>query len=232
MKIMLDAGHGYNTAGKRSPDGMREYEFNRAVAEGVKDLLDNYKEITVFTAHSDERDVPLKERTDKANQLEVDCYLSIHANAFETGWNEVRGIETYIYLTKPKEAAELARKIHNSLISATAMKDRGVKTADFHVLRETKMTAVLVECGFMTNREDAALLRSTAYRKLCAEAIVKGLQEHFQWKKKDNFPGGKPAAEKGLFRVQAGAFRDRKNAEKLAQRLKKDGYEVFIYQDK
>lgn len=231
MKIMLDAGHGYETAGKRSPDGMKEYEFNRAVADEVSKLLSKYENVTVFIAHSDESDVPLKERTDMANRLAVDCYVSIHANAYGTGWNNVRGIETYIYVTKPKIAHELARKIHNSLIAATAMKDRGVKTASFHVLRETRMTAVLVECGFMTNKEDTTLLRSASYRRLCAEAIVKGLREQYKLKLSGGRSGGATFPGKSLFRVQVGAFHERKHAENLAERLLKDGYEVLIKEE-
>lgn len=229
MKIMLDGGHGYETAGKRSPDGMKEYEFNRVVANEMKKLLSKYKDVAVFMAHSDERDVPLQERTNTANRLDVDCYISIHANAYGTGWNNVQGIETYIYVTKPKTAHELARKIQDSLIAATGMKNRGVKTADFHVLRETRMTAVLVECGFMTNKEEATLLRSASYQRLCAEAIVNGLQEQYRLKLSESsatFPG------KSLFRVQVGAFHERKNAEVLAERLRKDGYNVLIYEDR
>jgi N-acetylmuramoyl-L-alanine amidase len=59
-----------------------------------------------------------------------------------------------------------------------------VKTANFHVLRETKMPAILVECGFMTNREECELLKSDAYRRKCAEAIVAGIVETYGLKPK------------------------------------------------
>ncbi|MDP4171102.1 MAG: N-acetylmuramoyl-L-alanine amidase, partial [Bacillota bacterium] len=90
MKIMLDAGHGYNTPGKRSPDGMSEYDFNRAVASHAKALLETYKDVTVYFAHSDTRDVTLQERTDAANHLQVNAYVAIHANASGSGttWND------------------------------------------------------------------------------------------------------------------------------------------------
>ena len=82
MKIILDAGHGCSTPGKRSPDGMREYEFNRAVASLAKEMLGKYQNTEVFFAHSDERDVPLAERTSLANNQNSDCYVSIHSNAY------------------------------------------------------------------------------------------------------------------------------------------------------
>jgi N-acetylmuramoyl-L-alanine amidase len=226
MKIMLDAGHGYNTPGKRSPDGMREYDFNREVASEAKVLLEKYKGIIVYYAHSDERDVPLKERTDKANRFGVDCYVSIHANAYGTTWNNVRGIESFIYTTKPEEAFDLAEKVQKKLISVTGLPNRGVKTADFHVLRETKMTAILIECGFMTNREDCKLLRSAEYRKTCAEAIVQGIKEKYSLQLAHSSAADK--TNERLYRVQIGAFSQKKNADALAEKLRKEGYDAIV----
>lgn len=239
---MLDAGHGYNTPGKRSPDGMREYEFNRAVANYAKQLLENYKNVTVYLSHSDQRDISLKARTDKANSLNVDIFVSIHANAFGGGdWNNVSGIETYVYPTRPPVAFQLAQKIQRNLVISTGLENRGVKTADFHVLRETEMDAVLVESGFMTNRNDIKLLRSETYRRTVAEGIVKALAQQFSLQTKSNAapkPAPAPAppssnsaalAKKdGLYKVQAGAFDNEENAKELAERLRKAGFEVYI----
>lgn len=225
MKIMLDAGHGYNTAGKRSPDGMREYEFNRACAAYAKAFLEGYENVTVYYAHSDHTDVPLQQRTNSANSLNVDVYVSIHANAYGTTWNSSGGIETFVYVTRPPLALSLAQKIQRNLISQTGLRDRGVKTADFHVLRETDMDAVLIECGFMTNPQEIILLRSESYRKNCADAIVKALAEQFGLVK---ISTPVPAPTTGLYRVQVGAFKNRDNANALADRLKKDGYQNFI----
>ena len=246
MKIMLDAGHGYNTPGKRSPDGMREYEFNRAVANYARQLLANYKNVTVYFSHSDQRDVSLKSRTDKANSLNVDIFVSIHANAFGSGgWSNVGGIETFVYPTRPPVAYQLAQKIQRTLVISTGLENRGVKTADFHVLRETEMDAVLVECGFMTNRNEIKLLRSETYRRTIAEGIVKALAEQFRLQRKANAapapapkpepapapPAAKssaPANKDGLYKVQVGAFENEENAQELAQRLRKAGFEVYI----
>ena len=245
---MLDAGHGYNTPGKRSPDGMREYEFNRAVANYARQLLANYKNVTVYFSHSDQQDVSLKARTDKANSLNVDIFVSIHANAFGGGgWSNVGGIETFVYPTRPPVAYQLAQKIQRTLVISTGLENRGVKTADFHVLRETKMDAVLVECGFMTNRNEIKLLRSETYRRTIAEGIVKALAEQFRLQRKANAapvpaPAPPPAATQtsppantsapvnkdGLFKVQVGAFENEENAQELAQRLRKAGFDVYI----
>lgn len=187
MKIMLDAGHGYATPGKRSPDGMKEYEFNSRVADVMKAELEKYEGVTVYFAHDDRRDVPLKERTDKANRIGVDLYVSIHANANTGKMGDWGGIDTFIYTTKPKQAVALANIIQRNLIIATKLRDRGVKPADFHVLRETNMTAVLIEHGFMDSTTDLPLLKTDAYRILCGETNVKSIAAFYGLKKKPQF---------------------------------------------
>lgn len=223
---MLDAGHGYNTPGKRSPDGMREYEFNRVVASYMKALLENHENITVYFTHSDKRDVSLQERTDKANQLDVDCFVSIHANAYGSGWNDVRGIETFVFKTKPKGATELAEYVQRNMIVATGLHNRGIKTANFHVLKATKMTAILIECGFMTNQEELELLRSDLYRRTCAEAIVKGIRDYYKLKPKEP---GQPLKKEFPFYVRVGPFQEKMQAEELMAILNKDGYEAALF---
>jgi N-acetylmuramoyl-L-alanine amidase len=132
MKIMIYAGHGYETAGKRTVDGMKEYEFNRAVANEMKKLLSNYKHVTVLFSHSDHSDVPLVDRTTKANQAKVDLFVSIHANAHGdgSGWTSAAGIETFVYVTKPHSAYELAKIVQTNLVARTSRIDRGVKLAN------------------------------------------------------------------------------------------------------
>jgi N-acetylmuramoyl-L-alanine amidase len=238
MRIMLDAGHGYNTPGKRSPDGLREYEFTRAVANYARRLLESYQNVNVFFAHSDERDVPLQERTASANKLNVDLFVSIHANAYGSTWNSANGIETFVYITKPARSYALAQKIQRQLVTLTGLRNRGVKTANFHVLRETNMDAVLVECGFYTNPEEIKLIRSESYRRTCAQAITNAIVEQYNLIKPKTSststttparpnPPSSPAA-KGLYKVQVGAYSVRENAEALVRQLESDGYQAFI----
>ncbi|APH03639.1 N-acetylmuramoyl-L-alanine amidase [Bacillus weihaiensis] len=227
MKILIDAGHGPNTPGKRSVDGMKEYEFNSAVAKEVKTNLLQYEGISVLFSHSDKKDVPLQERVALANSEKVDCFLSIHANAYGNGsnWTEAEGIETFIYVTKPHEAYLLATSVQRELVRQTNRKNRGVKQANFYVLKETSMTAILCECGFMTNKEEAALLRSASYRKKCAKAISDAIASHYKLSSK------KTTAEKTsvhVYKVQVGAFTHKKHAEQLIRELKQKGYEAIL----
>lgn len=184
MKIMLDAGHGYSTIGKRTPDGMKEYEFNRTVANHMRDLLAQYEGVTVFFAHEDGRDVPLWERCKKANALKVDLYFSIHANAYGSGWNDANGIETFAWIRNNAEPLRLSNAVQANLVKATGLRNRGVKTADFQVLRDTHMPAILVEHAFMTNNSEAEKLKSDAFRQTCAAANVQAIASVYGLKAK------------------------------------------------
>lgn len=175
MKIMIDAGHGPETPGKRSPDGrLREFHFTSAVAAAVKKrlLLGGH---TVFFSHQEGSDVPLHERTQLANRLKAELFISIHANAFGSSFNNSCGIESFTFTNPLTAAKTLADFIQDALILATGRPNRGVKRADFAVLRDTSMPAVLIECGFMTNRTELELLKSENYRNSCANAIVFGI---------------------------------------------------------
>lgn len=186
MKILLDAGHGKFTIGKQTPDGMKEFEFNAAVAQYAKEILNDYHCEVLFSHDPTGKiDVPLQKRTDYANRAGADVFVSIHANAFGPGgWNNTQGIETFVYTTKPQIAVNLANLVQKKLLEATGRPDRKVKPANFHVLRESHMTAILAECGFMTNKEEAELLKSDDYRRKCAKAIAESLIEFYNLKQK------------------------------------------------
>ncbi len=179
MKIAIDDGHGVETIGKRTPkfpDGtvMRENEFNRVVADYLERELKEQGFYPVQVA-PEEYDVSLQTRADRANAQSAHIFVSIHANAYGDGWNDANGIETYLHTSAGAETERLAQAIQDGLIGMTKRRDRGVKRADFYVLRRTKMPAVLVECGFMTNREEAGLLLDDGYRRKCAEGICRGI---------------------------------------------------------
>ena len=181
--VCIDDGHGLETPGKRTPffpggkKFMHENEFNRAVADLLKANLERCGFDTLMVAPGD-ADTPLKTRTDRANNAKADLYISIHANALNGIWGNQQGVSTFHYPGSilSKKAATV---IHNRLKQGTQQKDRGVIAQNFHVLRETKMPAVLVECAFMDNLREANLLLSDAFRQECADEICKGICEYF-----------------------------------------------------
>lgn len=180
--IALDDGHGTETAGKCTPafpDGsvMKENAFNAATAGYLKEALERCG-FAVLMVAPEETDTPLKTRVVRANDANADIYISIHANAYGSDWNGANGIESIVYekVMGHSRTYELAECIHTALIERTGRRDRGIKrSADLYVLKNTKMHAMLLECGFMTNREEAELLKSEAYRRKCAEAICRGI---------------------------------------------------------
>jgi N-acetylmuramoyl-L-alanine amidase len=229
IDVFIDPGHDENTAGKRSLDGsLREFQFNKAVAELVYRMLEEYENVKPYFSHNlnDGIDQSLKERTDLANKLKADCYISIHANAGNTS---ARGVETYIHPNADSETYVLARQIHDHTVILTKQNNRGIKRNDFHVLRETNMKAVLIECGFMTNVDDLHLLKSEGYRHLCAEGIVRGLVAYYDLKKKLVNPDITPKVNENTFyRVVAGSFNSRLLADMQSEALKKAGFTSFV----
>ena len=180
LKIIIDAGHGPHTPGKRSPDGqLREFEFNEAVARRLKKKLHNENVLCIFS-HDINRDVPLNERITLANRMKANLFISIHANAFGTQWNEVNGIETFTWINARCVTRSFATLIHQEVIKSTGRKNRGIKQGNFAVLRETNMPAVLVECGFMTNKQEMKLLKEPMYQQQCADGISTGIQRFIE----------------------------------------------------
>lgn len=180
--VALDDGHGTETAGKRSPafsDGsvMKENEFNSKTADYLKEALERCG-FDVLMVAPEETDTELPTRVQRANAAKADVYISIHANAYGTNWNTANGVETWIYdkIKNQSQTYRFAECIHEALVSGSGRKDRGIKrSTDLYVLKATTMHAVIVECGFMTNREECELLKSDSYRRKCAENICKGV---------------------------------------------------------
>lgn len=262
--IAIDDGHGINTPGKRTPilpNGMKselgrnymnENLFNRAVKKYLDQHLRASGFKTILVAKGDE-DVPLATRVKRANDAKADLYISIHANALtDKKWGTHGGTETYVYMGS-KESERIGRIIHKHLMKGTPLRDRGVKKGNhLYVLRNTKMPAVLVECAFMDNLEEAKLLLSDAFRRECAREIAMGICEAYGVKFKDGVSSTPTSSSKTnnnsnssstdkLYRVrktwadvksQKGAYKDLNNAKKLADSLKSQGYKVFDWNGK
>lgn len=204
LYLYLDAGHGLYTAGKRCPDdSMREFHFNHAIASKLMTKLSNYDGVKCFPVYdtTGKVDTPLATRTQKANSLYnqhkktgVGLYLSLHANAFGVGWNGTRGFESYIHPNAGNDTLEIQTALHYHILGQTAQRDRGVKKSNFQVLRQSLMPAVLLEAAFMTNKDDAALLKSEAYRDKYVSGIVKALEKHYKIKERVKVVNNNPSS--------------------------------------
>jgi N-acetylmuramoyl-L-alanine amidase len=176
--ISLCDGHGMETAGKRSPNGMRENEFNSRVVYWLDLILRHNGFRTLLVAPTD-KDTPLEVRTNLSNKMKADLYLSIHANAHLGTWGNARGVETFYY-SGSKDGKRLADILQKHLLKGAKQVNRGVKhTKSLHVLSETKCVAALIEAAFMDNREEAELLKSEAFRIECANQIAQAVCEYY-----------------------------------------------------
>jgi N-acetylmuramoyl-L-alanine amidase len=226
IKITHAAGHALVTAGKQSPDGYKEWQVTTEIVQLVMRELETYvgvaqKRIDDPTGKSD---ISLKKRCEIINDWGANIHIDYHLNAYGTGWNSAGGTETYMYITRPKEAAVLAEKIQANLVKELGFRNRGVKGADFQMVRDTKMTAILIEFAFMTNQNEAMKMRTAEYQKRAAKAVVDGLVSLYELKKKPAVPFTKDL----LYRVQVGAFSDINRAKDLVEELKAKGYPAII----
>lgn len=160
FKVAVDAGHGFNTPGKRTPDGEREWSFNDKVVRAFIREMAKYEGVVVrrFDDPTGKTDIPLTSRTNSANQWRADIFVSFHHNASTGRWGSHTGTETYYWKTS-KQGRQLAQKLQDANVKAYGLRDRGLKTANLHITRETRMPAALVEGAFMDSTIDIKKMR-------------------------------------------------------------------------
>ena len=183
-KIIIDAGHGFNTPGKRTPNGEREWTFNDKVARAVVRKLNEYSGVQILRVddQTGKMDIPLKTRTDRANNWKADVYISIHHNALRGVWGNHGGVECYT-LDHPSvspKSRQIAAIIHPRIVQAMGLRDRGLKTRNLHVLRETHMPAILTEGGFMDSTIDIRTMQNDSKLIAQGNSIAEGLAIYFK----------------------------------------------------
>lgn len=219
-KVFLDYGHGGNDPGAVC-DGYLEKDFNLKIGKRIKYHLERHN-FSVIESREGDTNPTLKERSNKANANKVDISVSIHVNAYTD--SNAQGFEIFHYLGS-KKGEQLARCVLNSIISAKLYtKNRGLKTNNLHMTREVIAPAILIEMGFITNKTDRDILINKSEEM--AIAITKGILNFYETKYKNDNQSN--TSNDKLYRVQVGAFKERSNAEKLANELKTRGYDVFI----
>lgn len=231
FKLALNAGHYKGTAGKRvmktlDPNETREWVLNNRVADRVEQLLkQNYTgyQLLRIDDTTGETDIPLQKRTDSANQWKADLYLSIHHNAGING-GKGGGIVAIVYTAPQNESVQWQKAFYDELIRQTGLKGNRAEPLtqqNLHEVRETVMPAVLLELGFMDSSVDVPIILTDKFADQCADAIVRVIAQRAELTRKSGIDP--------LYRVQVGAFNQRKNAEALLEKLKDEGYsDAFI----
>jgi N-acetylmuramoyl-L-alanine amidase len=185
IKIGLDAGHGLKTAGKQTPDGIKEWSLNDSVCDKVQRNLAEY-DCEIIRTDNNEGNVDeglSTRRTTYINQG-VNAFVSVHHNAFTGTWNNATGVEVYTDRNPISDDTRLAQCIYNRLVSYTGMKGRGIKQVNWAVINQNRIPAVLCEGGFMDGTNDYKYITSDAGQTAYAKAVAEGLIEFLGLKKK------------------------------------------------
>jgi N-acetylmuramoyl-L-alanine amidase len=238
FKIALDAGHGYNTPGKRclksiDPLETREWWLNDRICDKVEEKLKAYDGYSLLRVDdtTGKTDVTLAERVRKANNYNANIYLSVHHNAGVCG-GKGGGIISIAYTTASAKSKGYQKLIYDDLIKHTGLKGNRstpLPLQNLYVCRETSMPAVLVECGFMDSTTDVPIILKESYAENCANALVESLVEIGGLKKKElPTEATSTTTSNKIYRVQVGAFSVKANAEALRKRLQDDGYDAMI----
>src|SRR3989449_8768897 len=169
--VVVDAGHGGKDTGAYRRSGPPEKMATLDVAERLDRKLRESQLKTVMTRSSDVF-ISLDERVAIENSQKNSIFVSIHFN--DSRRRGVHGFETYYH---SPDASELADSIQNKLMTIPHSANRGVHVANFRVLRLAAYPAVLVECGFLSNRAEGNEARDAEYRELLADRIAEAIVE-------------------------------------------------------
>src|SRR5439155_1122874 len=169
--VVVDAGHGGKDNGAYRRYGGAEKLATLDVAKRLNRKLRESQLKTVMT-RSDDVFISLDERVAIENREKNAIFVSIHFN--DSRRRGIHGFETYYHSSSGRELAE---RIQSKLMTIPHSANRGVKTANFRVLRLAVYPAVLVECGFLSNRLEGGEARDAEYRELLADKIAEAIVE-------------------------------------------------------
>jgi N-acetylmuramoyl-L-alanine amidase len=230
-KIFIDLGHGGKDAGAIG-NGLSEKDVVLDIGLRIKEDLLIFKDVEILLSREVDEFLSLDERTEKANSWGADIYISVHNNSFTEKTS--KGFESFIFNGNVSSGTIAFQNVlHAEILQAIGaeVEDRGKKRANFHVLRESNMKAVLTENLFVSNASDAKLLKSDSFRQRIANGHVAGIVKFLGLQlieQPTEEPVKIPKSEK-LYKVQVGAFSDEENADNLVKELKNKGYRAYVF---
>lgn len=229
FKLALSAGHWRGTS-KGCPayldkEKTPEWVLNARICEKLEALLSEYEGVEVLRLddRTGAKNILLADRTDAANEWEADFYLSVHHNGGVKG-GKGGGIVAYAYTKASAASREWQKALYDAAVAATGLRgNRATPLAkkNLHEVRESKMPAVLMECGFMDSATDCPIILTDDFADKIANAFCDVIVAKCGAAKKSNT----------LYRVQVGAFEKRENAEALLRELQNAGFEGYIKAD-
>jgi N-acetylmuramoyl-L-alanine amidase len=188
--VVLDAGHGGHDSGARSRRGLLEKDITLDVVQRLAPKLRAAGLRTVLTRNRDVF-ITLDRRVDISEAEHSAVFLSVHFN--DAGRRKVSGMESYYF---SEESRRFSQRLVCTLSKMTGAPDRGSRTARFRVLRNNLNPAVLVECGYLSSKAEAALLTDPKYREKIATALAEAIIK--QRGGPVRAPGAAPAISKNM----------------------------------
>jgi len=184
-KIMLDPGHGGKFPGAIGATGLNEKDVTLAICLEMQKQLKASGADVRMTRETDSTVAPpsaslqedLRARVAMANSWPAEVFISVHCNSAEN--TSAQGTENYHSRNASASSKRLAAALHTPLVEM-GLRDRGVKAADFHVIKHTTMPGTLVETAFISNAADEAKLADPQWQKDAATALVKGVENYFE----------------------------------------------------
>lgn len=192
IKIVVDAGHGEPDGGAVSTSGVKESELNLQIAQKLKNKLEELN-IEVIMTREDENNIALaSEQQNKIRQIKTSdlnnrvkianesgaiLLVSIHMNKFED--SKYRGWQTF-YSKASEEGKKLAEMIQSSIGESIQIENKreALKIDGIKIIDKSKIPAVIVECGFLSNPEECKLLQEELYQEKMVEGIKNGIQKY------------------------------------------------------
>ncbi len=173
ITIALDPGHGGNDRGTTGTRGTDEKNLTLQTAELLAGKLKDAGATVVMTRNSDTY-VSLRKRTSIAHQEGADAFVSLHYDANPN--RSITGFTTY-YTQSAQQP--FAKAVNDGLSSTIDLTNRGTQPANYLVLRENRLPAVLIELGFLSNSSEERVLTSSYFREQASQGIYKGLLHYF-----------------------------------------------------
>lgn len=212
-KVFLSAGHGGSDPGAVSY-GMKEKDINLNTLLACNDVLVRHGVSTVLSRSKDEND-PVSEEVREANSSGASLAVSFHANA---GGGD--GFEAFYYTTSSN--GEKIAKLGEKYVKQLGQNSRGVKSGNhLRFINSTSMTAVLFESFFVDNDRDNNIGDTVAEQKAFGVAYAKAILEYFGIPYKSS---NTSTSSGKLYRVQVGAYKDKKNAQNMLNKVKSAGF--------
>ncbi len=179
-RILIDVGHGGKDTGAIGVNGIQEKDVVMSIANAILKLNNDLEEpLDIYLTRYSDTLISLSDRTKLAKALKADLFVSLHCN--HSNNPDARGIEVYTskkQVVHSKESIYIGYQIEKTLCNVIGYESRGVKFANFQVLRETvsHCASILLELGFLSNKNESSYLSNSANVKLMALTILLSIQ--------------------------------------------------------